>query len=442
MWRVVLVLVFCLCAAGVLKPASAQSGGSCTLYSAQSPGYGIPNGPGELTAGGAEADAQSILQQLAAMSPGYSGATVENYALAGCSAGSCTANWMLQFPQNQGGYTRQQSDTIYISTYTGPCPPPNPCTSYAGKSVDTVVQGGAVAPGTIAYDGQGCAMAINSNPVNIIGCNGGCAVQTATYTGDQQQSGSPPGPSDQVGSNCVSSSAGTFCSEDQNGKNCGTFNGDEVCPASLPPGTCESFASGGVACTAAAGSNTVATPPGPNNGTAGQPATPTGQVQAPVTSGGTTTQVTTSYYSSSTIAQSSSGVASSSGGQNVGNGGSSSSSGGSGSSAPSAANGDCGASGVNCSGDSTVPTLPQEPTIAQSTQTYTSALNSVPIVAAVSNIAASVPSGECPTATISVFGHDFVMDAQCTMWAQLSPLLSLCFLAMWTLIGVRILMSA
>jgi len=97
---------------------------------------------------------------------------------------------------------------------------------------------------------------------------------------------------------------------------------------------------------------------------------------------------------------------------------------------------------IGTPGDVGLPTLPDEPTLAQSTQTYVTGLSTVPIVAGVSNIAASIPQGQCPTATITVFGHDIVMDAQCTLWADLTPFLSACFLAMWVSIGVRIVMSA
>lgn len=325
-----------------------------------------------------------------------------------------------------------------VGTIQGPCPV-TPCTAKSGTVVDTVVESGPQASGSIVYDAQGCAMTINSSPVNIVGCHGGCSVQTATYTGAQQDGGTPES---QAGSNCVSSSGGTFCSEDQNGKNCGTFNGDEVCPQSLPPGTCQSYASGGIACTASGtGGTTVPTPPGPDNGTAGQAATPTGQVQAPVTAAGQTTEATTNYYSAAVVQASAGGVASAGGGANVGSAGGTSG-GTSGGSTPNAANGDCGASGVNCPGDSTVPTLPDEPTIGQSTQTYATSLSQVPIVAAVAGIAGAVPAGECPTATFSLFGHEFVMDAQCTLWADLTPVLSAVFLAMWSFCGVRILMSA
>lgn len=361
--------------------------------------------------------------------PGWSvGSCSVEAASSGATGSICTIG-----PDGVGG-------TGAVLTATAVSCPTNPCTQLAGKQVDTVVSGGAVASGTTTYDQQGCAMTVTSNPVNIVGCHGGCAVQSATYTGQQQQNASPQ---TQAGSNCVTGSGGTFCSEDQSGKNCGTFNGDEVCPGSLPPGTCVSYASGGVACTQAVGASSVPSPPGPDNGTPGHPASPTGQVQAPVTTNGVTTQVTTNYYDSTTVNTSTGGIASSSGGLNVGNGGSfgSGTVGGNGSgSGPSAADGDCGASGVSC--DPGLPTLPDQSSILESSQTYMTGLSSVPIVAAVSGIAASVPVGQCPTGQFSIYGSVYTIDAQCVLWDSVKGIVQLCMLAVWTLVGVRILMSA
>jgi len=310
--------------------------------------------------------------------------------------------------------------------------PTHGCASKAGQPafIGGWSGSGAVCDGSCEVNASQPTLQIrNGDPTH----SGSTGLYDSTYTGNSCSTATS-GVQVSSGAQCVNVSGGaTMCTEA--GKNCGTVNGDEVCPSALPPGTCESYASGGVACTMASGANTVPSPPGPNNGTAGQAATGT----AYVTVGGGAT--ITNYYNSTTIATSTSGVVTSPGGSNVGNGGTGGSSLGSGSQ-PNAGNGDCGATGVSCSGDGTTPALPGEPTIAQATQTYTSALGQVPIVAAVSNIAASVPSGQCPTATLAVFGHEFVMDAQCTLWGQLSPLLGVCFLAMWTFIGVRIVMSA
>jgi hypothetical protein len=207
------------------------------------------------------------------------------------------------------------------------------------------VPGGPAAVGHAMVDSAtGCTGNITTTPTNIIGCGGTCAVQTFTYDGGAV-SGTPP-PSIQAGSNCVSSGGETECAE-QSKPGCGTFNGDEVCVPALASGSCQSYASGGVACVVPSGG--VTSPPAPSSSSApGTPATPTGQVQV-VAADGTTK--TADYYAASIVSGSASPVAGASGGANVGNGGSGS---GSGSGASSAPAGDC--STNDCSG--TVPTIP------------------------------------------------------------------------------------
>jgi hypothetical protein len=69
-------------------------------------------------------------------------------------------------------------------------------------------------------------------------------------------------------------------------------------------------------------------------------------------------------------------------------------------------------------------------------------LGSVPIVSAVGSIGASIPSGECPTGTFEAFGHTYTIDVQCTMWNDVGAVVQLVMLAMYALLGARILMSA
>lgn len=294
--------------------------------------------------------------------------------------------------------------------------------------------GGAPASGNVC-DGGGCEVA-TSQPTTVIrgsGAPSGPTIYQSTYTGNTCAAGPTAG---ETAAQCLSGAAGTTCAvaaANAGGKNCGTFNGDEVCVQSIPPGTCQSYASGGVACTAASGTM-VPSPPGPNNGTAGTAATPTGSV--------TNNTNTTNYYSSSVVNNSSSVVATNPGGSNAGNGATGATGSTGSGNGPSAGNGDCGASGVDCGSDGSTPTLPDEPTVLETAQSYYGALGAVPIVAAVSGIGASIPAGSCPTATYSVFGREFTMDAQCALWDSIAPILELIMLAVYTLIGVRILMSA
>ena len=307
------------------------------------------------------------------------------------------------------------------------------CSSLAGKTVPLVMSAGAQPAGTLVVDGSGCIASVVSTPTNVIGkCGGGmCAIQTATYTGGNDLTESYP--SGGQGNCMADGSGGTVCTEADKGKNCGTFNGDEVCVASIPNGSCVSYASGGVACAAST------TPPVPNNGTSGTPATPTGQVQQ-YTDG--TTSSTVNYYSSSTVAASTSPVAASAGGQNTGNAGTNASSGTGTGAGTNPANGDCGATGVDCSGDGSTPTLSTVPTIGDTSTGYVGSLSSVPIVAAVTSIGASVPSGSCPTGSFTVYGTSYTIDEQCTLWDSVSSIVSACMLALYAILGIKILLSA
>ncbi len=442
--RVLLVL---LCCFGSYEDG--QAAGTCKLYiDDMGASYGSSD-----SAGAAEAqrrtskDASQCVATSVACNVGESAINCRDLSTSawacdeqftGVNGPAATANNGCK--NNGVGCGTHVQGTFQGGIQQGTCLPPSPC--MPGRQVDTVVQGGAQPPGTTTYDSQGCAMQITSTPTNIIGCGGGCAVQSATYNGLQQSGGTPES---EAGSNCVSGSSGTFCSEDQNGKNCGTFNGDEVCPASLPPGTCQSFASGGVACTASASTGTVTSPPGPNNGTAGTPAAPTGQVQAPGSGG---SQVTSNYYSATTVAASTGGVASSPGGTNVGNGGSGSSGGSGSGSAPNAANGDCGASGVSCTGTVPSSTWAGDCTDWNSCfQGFYAAVGQAPIVQGAVAIESAWPAGACDIGSVSMetFGgksFDYGATA-CQVWNNyIASPLSAILLAVFAVAGIFIVLSA
>lgn len=411
-------------------------------------------GSGGQTFATAEEAGQSELPQGSCNVNVFPQICTSGYVIDSCT--STTTEWSCTGHHTQNANPSSQCSNYYCGTVNGDayqgavsaqtCPP-NPCTSKSGKSVDTNVTGGSAAAGQTVYDAQGCAMQLSTNPVNVIGCGGQCQVATATYTGAQDVSGTPSAGS---GSDCMSSGGSTFCSEDQNGKNCGTINGDEVCPASIPPGTCVSYASGGVACTMAPGANTASSPPAPNDGTTGTPATPTAQVSAPGSGSNSSSEITTDYYSSSSVAGSSTAVSSSSTGVNVGNGGSGSGSMGSGSggSAPNAADGDCGATGVSCSGS--VPPSGWSGDCSDwdtCFQTFYSAVGQAPIVQGAVAIETAWPAGSCDIGgvTLSTFDNrsfDYGATA-CQVWNDyIATPLSVILLACWAVVGIFIVLSA
>lgn len=54
------------------------------------------------------------------------------------------------------------------------------------------------------------------------------------------------------------------------------------------------------------------------------------------------------------------------------------------------------------------------------------------------------PAGTCPTwrFQIEYFGADVTMDAHCTLWAEAAPTLEVMMIALWTLAGLRVVLSA
>jgi len=234
---------------------------------------------------------------------------------------------------------RTQTGGYHEAWGPGTCPPANPCASKVGQEAFV----GASAPIGNVCDGQ--CVVLTSLPATTIRGNGSSSptIYTSSYTGDSCTTATS---GVQVGAQCASSGGVVSCGV--SGKNCGTFNGDQVCVASIPPGSCQSFASGGVACTAVgSGSSSVASPPAPNNGTAGTPATANGSVTTTVNN----SFETTNYYSSSTVSTSTGGVTSVPGGSNVGNGGTTTTSGSGGGDGKGNAGTECGNGKTSSGGD-------------------------------------------------------------------------------------------
>jgi hypothetical protein len=331
---------------------------------------------------------------------------------------------------------------------------PGTCTSGAGLNFDMQTPSGTVeVPGVHVCGSDGCAyvMGPTSTFRTWAASAGGKALTTQTAvnqgTSCNYSTTAPAQPQSQIdaGTNvqdCQSLGSTISCvTQSSAGQYCGTYNGDYVCVGGVSANKCVAYASGGVACTVPNGA-TATSPPAPDNGTAGTPATPTAVLTMNVS--GTVT--TTNYYSSAVAAAShnpavTTGSTGATSGTTTGTG---TSSGASSTVAvsPNAANGDCGASGVNCTGDAALPALSTEPTAQSSLNTYFAALSSVPIVAAVGGITTAFSgSASCPTYSFDLFGHSYVMDQQCTLLTDMATTLGAIMLAVYTLTGFRIVLS-
>lgn|GEM_PF-6785520 len=359
---------------------------------------------------------------------------------AGGSGSSPTCTFSVHdIPFNDDSDIGATIDVQEVSSSSSSSSSSNPCASKTGQSIDGVVSGGAQSAGHNMCSNDGCVVTISSNAINVIGnCPGGmCAIQTGTYSGAQCSFGSTTSADQTSPGNCVHDAAGnTVCSEHRtNGTNCGTVNGDEVCVTTAAPNSCVSYASGGVAC------NASTTPPVPNNGTTGVPATPTASVQDQASGN------TTNYYSSTTVGGSTTTVVTNSGGASAPSGGASSSAGSSGSgTGPSASNGDCGATGVDCSssGDATLPSLARGDSVQSLTQAFMSGVENSTLITSLNAISTSVPTGTCPSASFDVFGHSYdFMTSGCAMWeTHIAPTLEAIMSIVWSVIAVMLVLTA
>lgn len=369
-----------------------------------------------------------------------------------------------------GGYCRTGGTSCSACTNGGPAQgqclnvnsnliaetgtPPSAVTQCAGRSGYGTVGGQTNSAPAYARDSDNCVYS-GTGPSSGV-CTGlsatnlTCSVQ---YTG-ATDAFAGQGPAT-AASNCVTGPAGTACvqTSGSGADQCGTMNGDQVCPSALPPGTCVSYNSGGVACSAAGPPSSAAFPSTEVPQASGGNAPPSAVV--------TNTSTTSNYYSSTTIAGQTGTTAAASGGVNVGNGGSGTGSGGS-------QSGGCGASGQspcsttdanaaadgNCSaGDCSVGGNPM-PTYDWSSDSWSGATTSFwnavaagPIGSAVSGISANWPSGaSCPAETVAITTLNMTADygtPLCNVWENSAvPVLSAVMLAVWSIVAVFIFLSA
>lgn len=255
----------------------------------------------------------------------------------------------------------------------------------------------------------------------------------ASVNGQAVATGSTCGSPNGTQGNCASGGGVTSCYDDTNGK--AVVNGEVIDKTQAPAaGKCVVFASGGSFCTMPAGATLAApgltTPPAPSNdGTVVD--TPVAVVSTPGASGG---GIKAAYFSAAQNASSvnpTTGTSAGSPSKGTGSG-----------TGLTAGNGDCGATGVDCAGDGTVPAVPTVPTVQAAGSTYVAAVRGAPIVMALSGIATAMPSGTCPVVNLPVFGHTVVMDVQCTLWDSVASTVGLIMMVCYVLLGVRILMTA
>lgn len=285
-------------------------------------------------------------------------------------------------------------------------------------------------------------------------CGGGVCVSTFTIVNESCSVGDPtspnPPPNDE---SCVTGGEAEFCKSGQDSddpKNCGFLNGNFVCLDQTDNDGCQVFGDGSRVC----GPN-APTPPVPDNGTPGQPASPDGSISSTNSSG--TTNIY-NYYNNTTVASSNrnpgasgdnpydgedDGTGAGSGLNSAGN----STRGGNGS-----GNGDGnGTDDDGCSEeDGCTGTLPSigDAVACESfsgclDQFYSRLVNS-PILAAISNVGNSFPTGSCPVVNITMFGETNSLSApMCDVWSgTIAPIIAVMFMVIFAWVSTRIVMSA
>jgi len=192
--------------------------------------------------------------------------------------------------------------------------------------------------GTLCVNGCSYTNSANTLTIGPGGTTGPTVYGKASGTGaacGSNTSGVTAAPN-QGGDNCIVASGHTLCVNDSTSN--ATINSDVVNPSQIPAGGCVGYGDGSAAC------NASTSPPVPNNGNQGSPATPTAIVGD--NSGGGSVN----YYSSTTVAGSTSVIPVTGTGSTVG-GGSSVAGDGKGNGGTECGNGKT-ASGTDCVDDS------------------------------------------------------------------------------------------
>lgn len=69
-------------------------------------------------------------------------------------------------------------------------------------------------------------------------------------------------------------------------------------------------------------------------------------------------------------------------------------------------------------------------------------ISASPIGSSVTAISFPSSSGTCPAGSVELFGKRVTFDGHCTLWAEISGIFSVLMLAVWCLLGVRIVLSS
>lgn len=287
--------------------------------------------------------------------------------------------------------------------------PDDPCEELSGQNRIISISSGD--DGCI----DGCAISAPTDTL-VISANGWSGnLSQATYTGVACDAEPPV-----TAANCVMSSFGKVCATAQEGKNCGVYNGENICLESVPSG-CKSTASGGVACKVE-GEGAVEEDLLPDNG--GSPAAPADPDMVVSKDG-----QTVNYYSNSTVSNSTTTTPTGDGD-------------------PLDTTGEVGEEGEDgegsTGGDGELPAeFAELDSFGDLTEGFMGRVADSDLIASVTDLGENVPAGSCPDWSFEIFDTELSLSApMCTIWETISGALSAIMLIAWALLAARILLSA
>jgi hypothetical protein len=333
-----------------------------------------------------------------------------------------------------------------------PCTPPPSgvdCSINAGKT--TIMENVISKVGGYACS-DGCKVFVNSQVVETGGPLVGTWVTIGEYrdeecTGDDGMTVGEPQDPDDLNEYCATTEGGqTFCVP-KDKRNCGYYNDEWICPGAIPADNCVQTESGKRFC-----ADGAPTPPVPDTGTPGVPATPEDRIKTAKTPDAATpagqntepaVQQITNVYGAGQVAGSSrdgtvGGTGTGSGGTGTGTG-----SGGAVVKPP----GEPGDEELEGDGDGggtfSGPELSMDtPSFGVATAAFQESIAEGPLGQSLVGQSFSVAGAACPAPTIAGFGGSWDLDFHCELFESYRALFSALFLFGWMVLAARVFLSA
>lgn len=345
-----------------------------------------------------------------------------------------SGSYVMLYTRNSDGQTSNGPGGYSATAIQSACPAPPGCEEPPHKFTAGNVSG----PNAYCNPVSHCMMRVTArtgSTMTVESTDEDCNPAT-----DPPPDGQPEEDPDEEPETCQEVGDGTYCASPEGDGDCGYMNDTYICLQNIQENECKALGDGGRVCH----ENARTTPPVPDNGTAGHPATPDGEIQheTPAPNGGPPIINNYHYYNGGTVAGSVRDPGTTGAADNGGSPGSQAGADGNGDGDDPGDPGAC--VGAGCG--ATVPELEDVGTMTSAFQGFWDDLQAVPLVQAITDIAPTFGAGSCPTWSdaISVFGQTWELNFSniCDLWGDFAPVLTTVCLVFFGLIAVRILMSA